>query len=98
MLRRAIEEPTERARISAVFNIFAFRRRAHRHLLDQMVAHAASPAGLLGRRQHRPGHVHDRGAEPAGAGPAGRRPVLIRLRQEEVQREIDSMRRYAHAI
>jgi heme exporter protein C len=24
--------------------------------------------------------------------------VLVRLRQEEVQREIDSMRRYAHAI
>jgi hypothetical protein len=24
--------------------------------------------------------------------------TLIRLRQEEVQREIDSMRRYAHAV
>ena len=51
MLRKAIEEPTQRATFAAVFNIFAFIDVPIVYLLHQVVADAASRPGLLGRRQ-----------------------------------------------
>ena len=72
MLRHAIEEPTARARISAGLQHLRFRRRPHRHLFDQMVAHAAPSARFLGRRQHRSRHVPDCRAQSDRAHPAGR--------------------------
>jgi heme exporter protein C len=98
MLRRAIEEPTARARISAVFNIFAFT--------DVPIVFFSIK---WWRTQH-PQPVFWGGGtiDPAMRLTAvlnlvamillGIILTLIRLRQEEVQREIDSMRRYAHAV
>jgi heme exporter protein C len=98
MLRRAIEEPTSRARISAVFNIFAF---------------ADVPIVIFSikwwRTQHpQPVFWGGGSIDPAMYLTAVLNLValvllavvlsLIRLRQEEVQREIDSLRRYAHAV
>jgi len=98
MLRHAVEEPTARARIAAVFNIFAF---------------ADVPIVFFSikwwRTQHpQPVFWGGGSIDPAMRLTAGLNLlalmllavilVLIRLRQEEVQREIDSLRRYAHAI
>ncbi len=98
MLRRAIEEPTARARIAAVFNIFAF---------------ADVPIVIFSIKWWRTQHPQPVFWGGGSIDPAmyltavlnlvalvllGVILVLIRLRQEEVQREIDSMRRYAHAI
>jgi len=98
MLRRAIEEPTARARISAVFNIFAF---------------ADVPIVIFSikwwRTQHpQPVFWGGGSIDPAMYLTAVLNLValillavvlsLIRLRQEEMQREIHSLRRYAHAV
>jgi heme exporter protein C len=98
MLRRAIEEPTARARIAAVFNIFAF---------------VDVPIVIFSIKWWRTQHPQPVFWGGGTIDPAMRITavlnlvalallavvlVLIRLRQEEVQREIDSMRRYAHAI
>jgi heme exporter protein C len=98
MLRHAIEEPTSRARIAAVFNIFAF---------------ADVPIVFFSikwwRTQH-PQPVFWGGGSIDSAMfltaalnllaliLLGIILTLVRLRQEEVQREVDSMRRYAHAV
>ena len=98
MLRRAIEEPTARARIAAVFNIFAF---------------VDVPIVIFSIKWWRTQHPQPVFWGGGTIDPAMRMTavlnlvalallavvlVLIRLRQEEMQREIDSMRRYAHAI
>ena len=98
MLRRAIEEPTARARIAAVFNIFAF--------VDVPIVIFSIK---WWRTQHpQPVFWGGGSIDPAMYLTAALNLVallllgailtLIRLRQEEVQREIDSMRRYAHAV
>jgi heme exporter protein C len=98
MLRRAIEDPTERARISAVFNIFAF--------VDVPIVIFSIK---WWRTQHpQPVFWGGGSIDPAMYLTAVLNLValvllavvlsLIRLRQEEVQREIDSIRRYAHAV
>jgi heme exporter protein C len=98
MLRHAIEEPTARARIAAVFNIFAF---------------ADVPIVFFSikwwRTQHpQPVFWGGGSIDSAMFWTAGLNLLalillgviltLVRLRQEEVQREVDSMRRYAHAV
>ena len=98
MLRRAIEEPTARARISAVFNIFAF---------------VDVPIVIFSIKWWRTQHPQPVFWGGGSIDPAMRLTAvlnlvalillavvlsLIRLRQEEVQREIDSIRRYAHAV
>jgi heme exporter protein C len=98
MLRHAIEEPTARARIAAVFNIFAF---------------ADVPIVFFSikwwRTQHpQPVFWGGGSIDPAMYWTAALNLLalillgvilsLIRLRQEEVQREVDSLRRYAHAV
>jgi len=98
MLRRAIEEPTARARIAAVFNIFAF--------VDVPIVIFSIK---WWRTQHpQPVFWGGGSIDPAMYLTAVLNLValvllgivlsLIRLRQEEVQREIDSLRRYAHAV
>jgi heme exporter protein C len=98
MLRRSIEEPTARARIAAVFNIFAFT--------DVPIVFFSIK---WWRTQHpQPVFWGGGSIEPAMYWTAllnllalillGVILTLIRLRQEEMQREIDSMRRYAHAF
>jgi heme exporter protein C len=98
MLRHAIEEPADRARISAVFNLFAF--------IDVPIVIFSIK---WWRTQHpQPVFWGGGSIDPAMYLTAVLNLValvllgvvlsLIRLRQEEVQREIDSIRRYAHAV
>jgi len=98
MLRRAVEEPTQRARISAVFSIFAF---------------ADVPIVWFSikwwRTQHPQPVVWGGGSmDPSYWNMLFLNwiPILllavvfvaIRMRQEETKREIDAVRRMAHAI
>ncbi len=102
MLRRAIEEPTQRATYAACFSIFAF--------IDVPIVYLSI---RLFRTQH-PGPVFftSNGSFPADwtaaiFGPLGTLMAMmllatvltfIRLGQENSQREIDSLRRMAHAM
>jgi len=98
MLRRAIEEPTQRATFAAVFSIFAF--------IDV-------PIVIFSIKWWRTQHPQPVFWGGGSIDPAyystflwnllalvllGAILTLIRLRQEETQREIDSLRRYAHAV
>ena len=100
MLRRAIDEPTTRARLSAVLSIFG--------AVDILIVWKSIE---WWRTQH-PGPVLEiRGG--GGMAPGMESPlwwnflallmlatvlVLLRMRQQDMQREIDSLRRYAHAF
>ena len=98
MLRRAIEEPTQRATVAAVFSIFAF--------VDVPIVIFSIK---WWRTQH-PQPVFWGGGSIPGDWYVtallnlvamillGIVLTAIRLRQEEAQREIDSLRRYAHAM
>lgn len=99
MLRRAIPEPTQRARLSAVVSIFGF--------VEVIIVYKSID---WFRTQH-PGPVltiRDGG----GMAPGMESPIywnylallclaailtMVRMRQEDVGREIDSLRRTAHA-
>jgi heme exporter protein C len=97
-LRNAIEEPTQRATFAAVFSIFAF--------IDVPIVIFSIK---WWRTQH-PAPVFWGGGSIPGACAAvagwnwlamvllGVVLVAIRLRQEDSQREIDSLRRMAHAL
>jgi heme exporter protein C len=100
MLRRAIDEPGQRARLSAVMSIFAFT--------DVIIVwksiewwRTQHPAPVLSIRNG------------GGMGPGMESPIwfnyialvmlatiliMVRMRQEDIRREIDSMRRWAHAL
>ncbi len=100
MLRRAVDEPTQRARLSAALSIFAFA--------DVIIVWKSIE---WWRTQH-PGPVLSiRNGGGMGAGMEapiwwnflaflllGAALVIIRMRQEQVQHEIDALRRYAHAL
>ena len=99
MLRHAIEEPTQRATFAAVFSIFAF--------LD-------IPIVIMSIRWFRTQHPGPVFFSSTGSFPhdwtmvmmwnwlallmLGTVMTMIRLRQEETQREIDYVRRMAHAL
>src|ERR1041384_8227198 len=98
MLRRAIEEPTQRATVAAVFNIFAF---------------VDVPIVIFSIKWFRTQHPQPVIWGGGSLDPVYARVfflnwvalilvyvilMMIRLRQEETQREIDSLRRYAHAM
>jgi heme exporter protein C len=98
MLRRAIDEPTQRATFAAVFSIFAF--------IDVPIVIFSIK---WWRTQHPQPVFWGGGSIPpdwfALAGWNWLAMILlgivltaIRLRQEESQREIDSLRRMAHAM
>ena len=98
MLRRAIEEPTQRATFAAVFSIFAF--------LDVPIVIFSIK---WWRTQHPQPVFWAGGSFPKDWAPIFWLNVLavllvgivftaVRLRQEEAQREIDSLRRMAHAL
>jgi heme exporter protein C len=102
MLRRAIEEPTQRATFAACFSIFAF--------IDWPIVYLSI---RLFRTQH-PGPVFftSEGSFPADwaaaiFGPMGVLMAMlmlatvltfVRLGQEDSRRELDSLRRIAHAM
>jgi len=98
MLRRAIEEPTQRATFAAVFSIFAF--------MDVPIVIFSIK---WWRTQHPAPVFWGGGSIPADwAAVAGWNLLAmvmlggvltaVRLRQEQSQREIDSLRRMAHAL
>ena len=98
MLRRAIEEPTQRATFAAVFSIFAF--------LDVPIVIFSIK---WWRTQHPQPVFWGGGSFPADWFRIflwqllamilfGIVLIAVRLRQEESQRELDSLRRMAHAI
>jgi len=102
MLRNAIDDPTERAKNSAVLSIFA------------SASVAITWKAIEWWRTQHPGPVLSiRTGGVQKIDPAmenmlyinwlallllGAIFLLVRLRQEEVQREIDALRRYAHAM
>jgi heme exporter protein C len=101
MLRRAIEEPTERARNSAVVSVCAF--------ISVVITYKAIE---VWRTQH-PGPVLSFRTGGGNIEPAwewmllwnfialsllAAALLLIRMRQEQTQREIDALRRHAHAL
>ncbi|MBV8820054.1 MAG: cytochrome c biogenesis protein CcsA [Acidobacteriaceae bacterium] len=100
MLRRAIDEPNQRATLSAVLSIFA--------ALDIVIVWKSiewwptqHPQPVLSIR-------NGGGMAPGMEAPIywnilamtllATALVLIRMRQEKMKREIDAMRRYAHAV
>jgi heme exporter protein C len=98
MLRRAVEEPTERAKMSAVLSIFAF---------------ADVPIIFFSIRWWRTQHPQPVVGGGGSMDPAMLAMlflnwvpllllavvlVMLRMRQEQAQREIDALRRYAHAF
>jgi heme exporter protein C len=100
MLRNAIDDPTERAKNSAVLSIFA------------SASVAITWKAIEWWRTQHPGPVLSIRTGGGTIDPAmenmlyinwlallllGAIFMLVRLRQEEVQREIDGLRRYAHA-
>jgi len=98
MLRRAIEEPTQRATFAAVFSIFAF--------IDVPIVIFSIK---WWRTQHPQPVFWGGGSFPPDWAAIFWLNVLavllvgivftaVRLRQEEAQREIDSLRRMAHAL
>jgi len=98
MLRHAIEEPTQRATFAAVFSIFAF--------IDVPIVIFSIK---WWRTQHPQPVFWGGGSFPAQWMPIFLRNLLamfllgivltvVRLRQENAQREIDSLRRMAHAL
>lgn len=102
MLRHAIDEPTQRGRISAVFSIFAFPGLVITYkAIDWW--RTQHPAAVLSFRSGGEQRM-DPGMEAtlllnmvalilvAGA------LILVRMRQEAMQRELDGLRREAHAI
>jgi len=98
MLRRAVEEPTQRATFAAIFNIFAF--------LDVPIVFFSIK---WWRTQHPQPVFWGNGSFPkdwtqhflynmAAMVALGVVMTVVRLRQEEVQREIDAVRRTVHAF
>jgi heme exporter protein C len=98
MLRRAIEEPTQRATFAAVFSIFAF--------LDVPIVFFSIK---WWRTQHPQPVFWGEGSFPKDWTQhflfmmlamvlLGVVMTVVRYRQEEAQREIDSLRREAHAF
>jgi len=98
MLRNAIEEPTQRATFAAVFSIFAF--------LDVPIVvfsikwwRTQHPAPVFWGGGSMP---HDWAAvfgwQVLAVMLVGVILTAVRLRQEQFQREIDSLRRTAHAL
>jgi heme exporter protein C len=98
MLRHAIEEPTQRATVAAVFNIFAF---------------VDVPIVIFSIKWFRTQHPQPVMWGGGSIDPDYSSTLMlnwlalillaavltmIRLRQEETQREIDSLRRFAHAM
>ena len=100
MLRRAIDDPTQRARLSAVLSIFAFT--------DVIIVWKSIE---WWRTQH-PGPVlsirNGGGMAQGMEAPIylnllalvllASMLVLVRMRQEGMRREIDALRRFAHAL
>lgn len=98
MLRRAIEEPTQRATFAAVFSIFAF--------LDVPIVifsikwwRTQHPQPVFwGGGSFPPNWTHHFLWNMGAMLMLGAVMTVVRFRQEEIQREIDAVRRTVHAF
>ena len=98
MLRNAIEEPTQRATFAAVFSIFAF--------IDVPIVifsikwwRTQHPQPVFwGGGSFPPDWKAVFGWQMLAVMMVGVVFTMVRLRQEQFQREIDSLRRMAHAL
>jgi heme exporter protein C len=100
MLRRAVSEPDTRARLSAVISLFGTVNAWFVYKVIEWVPRLQHPAPVL---SFRTGGKIDRQLETPFFWMVlaylllGVILVMIRMRQESVAREIDSLRRLAHA-
>jgi heme exporter protein C len=100
MLRRAIEEPTERAKNSAVLSIFIFPGV---YITWKSIEwwRTQHPGPVLSVRKGggmAPGMEAAMWWNALALGLLAVVLVLIRLRQEQQQRQVDALRRTAHAL
>jgi heme exporter protein C len=100
MLRNAVEEPTERARNSAVFSLFCFPGVyiTWKSIEWWRTQHPGPVLSVRGGGGMAPGMEAPMWLNLVGLLALATVLVMLRLHQEERQREIDSMRRMAHAI
>jgi heme exporter protein C len=98
MLRHAIDEPTSRARISGVFNILAFADVPIVWFSIKWWRTQHPQPVLWGGGTIDPGYKLTLYLNLVALLLLGVILTLIRLRQEETQREIYSLRRVAHSI
>jgi len=98
MLRHAIEEPTQRATVAAVFNIFAFVDVPIVIFSIKWFRTQHPQPVLWGGGSMDPDYKSTLMLNWLALILLGAVLTMIRLRQEETQREIDSLRRYAHAM
>jgi heme exporter protein C len=100
MLRRAVEEPTERARNSAVLSIFIFPGVyiTWKSIEWWRTQHPGPVLSVRNGGGMAPGMESPMWLNLLGLLALATVLVLLRLRQEERQRELDSLRRTAHSI
>jgi heme exporter protein C len=98
MLRHAIDEPTQRATVAAVFNIFAFVDVPIVIFSIKWFRTQHPQPVLWGGGSIDPDYRSTLMLNWLAMILLGTVLTIIRLRQEETQREIDSLRRYAHAM
>jgi heme exporter protein C len=98
MLRHAIEEPTQRATVAAVFNIFAFVDVPIVIFSIKWFRTQHPQPVMWGGGSIDPDYSNTLMLNWLALGLLAIVLTMIRLRQEETQREIDSLRRYAHAM
>lgn len=98
MLRHAIEEPTRRARIAAVLSIFAFTDVPIVFFSIKWWRTQHPQPVVWGGGSMDPDYYNMLFANWLALILVAVVLVSVRLRQEAVHREIDAMRRYAHAL
>jgi heme exporter protein C len=101
MLRRAIDDPTQRARFSAVLSIFACTDIVIVWKSIEWWQQIQHPGPVLSIRSGggmAPGMEAPLWWNVLALAMLATALILIRTRQEDMQREIDALRRYAHAM
>ena len=96
-LRPKIEDPTQRATLSAVLSIFAFADVPIVYYSIQWFR-TQHPSPVLTTGKFDPSYWPPLLLNLLAFWLLGAALVMVRLRQEHVQREIDSMRRMIHAV
>ncbi len=100
MLRRAIDEPHHRARLSAVVSIFGTVNAWFVYKAIEWFPRLQHPGPVLSFRANGrmdPVLEHPLGWNALAMFCFGIVLVMVRIRQADISREIDSMRRMAHA-
>ncbi len=98
MLRRAIEEPTERAKMSAVLSIFAFADVPIIWFSIKWWRTQHPQPVVWGGGKMDPAYWNMLFLNWAAILMLGIAFLILRMRQEQQQREIDALRREAHAF